>query len=90
VLLKAGNFGGGTFQFFNMFVKVKVLPCSKEELVAKIAEDALKVAVREKPENGQANARVRELVAFYFGVPAGKVRLVKGAHESHKIFEIIE
>jgi uncharacterized protein YggU (UPF0235/DUF167 family) len=73
-----------------MFVKVKVLPCSKEEQVIKIADDALRIAVREKPENGQANGRVRELVAFYFGVPAGKARLVKGAHESHKIFEIRE
>ncbi len=73
-----------------MFVKVKVLPCAKEELVTQIAEDAFKVAVREKPENNMANARVRELVAFYFAVPAGKVRLVKGAHQSHKIFEIIE
>ncbi len=73
-----------------MFVKVKVSPCAKEERVVKIADGALRVAVREKPENGAANARVRELVAFYFAVPAGKVRMVKGAHQSHKIFKILE
>ncbi len=73
-----------------MFVKVKVAPCAKEEQVVQVAQDALKISVREKPENGQANARVRELVAFYFAVPAGKVHLVKGAHESAKIFEILD
>lgn len=52
--------------------------------------DAFKVNVAAKPENGQANVRARELLAQYFAVPAGKVHLVKGAHESHKIFEIIE
>jgi uncharacterized protein YggU (UPF0235/DUF167 family) len=73
-----------------MLFKVKVSPCAKKEEITKIADDALKVSVREKPENGMANARVKELLALYFAVPAGKVRLIKGARESHKIFEILE
>ncbi len=73
-----------------MLIKVHVYPCSKEEQVAQIGTDAFKVNVAAKPENGQANVRARELLAQYFAVPAGKVHLVKGAHESHKIFEIIE
>lgn len=73
-----------------MLIKVKTLPCSKEEGVVQLAQDAFKVSVREKPENGAANARVIELLALYFAVPPGKIRMIKGAHESHKIFKIIE
>ena len=73
-----------------MLIKVKTLPGSKEEGVVQLGPDAFKVSVRELPENGLANARARELLAFYFGVPAGKVHLIKGAHESHKIFEILD
>jgi len=73
-----------------MLIKVKTLPCSKEEGVVQLGKDAFKVSVREKPENGAANARAIELLAFYFGVPAGKVHLIKGAHESHKIFDILD
>ena len=73
-----------------MLIKVKTLPCSKEEGVVRLGPDAFKVSVREKPENGAANARTIVLLAQYFAVPAGKVHLVKGAHESHKIFEIKE
>lgn len=73
-----------------MLVKVHVYPGSKEEEVSRVGQDALKVKVRQKPENNAANARVKELLAFYFAVPAGKVRLIKGGHEPHKIFEISE
>jgi len=73
-----------------MLVKVHVYPCSKEEGVTQLGPDAVKVMVREKPENGAANARTIEMLAFYFAVPTGKVRMIKGAHESHKIFEIKE
>lgn len=73
-----------------MLIKVHVYPCSKDESVAQIGQDAFKVSVRPKPENGLANARAVELLAMYFAVLPGKIRLVKGAHESHKIFEIYE
>jgi uncharacterized protein YggU (UPF0235/DUF167 family) len=73
-----------------MLVKIHVYPCSKEESVKQIGPDAFSVSVREKPENGAANARTIVLLALYFAVPAGKVHLIKGAHESHKIFDILE
>ncbi|MGB2631388.1 MAG: DUF167 domain-containing protein [Minisyncoccales bacterium] len=73
-----------------MLIKVKTLPCSKEEAVVQLGSDAFKVSVRDKPENGAANARAIELLALYFAVPAGKIHLIKGARESHKIFEILD
>ncbi len=73
-----------------MLIKAHIYPCSKEESVRQIGPDAFKVSVRPKPEGGLANARTIELLGLYFAVPAGKVHLIKGAHESHKIFEIVE
>ena len=73
-----------------MFIKVHVFPGVKEEEVTRIGEDAFKIKVKEKPENGLATARAKELLAIYMGVMENKVRLVKGVQEPHKIFEIRE
>jgi len=73
-----------------MLIKIHVFPCVKEEGVVKIKENAFNVSVRPKPENGAANARAIELLALYFAVPPGRVRLIKGAHQANKIFEIKE
>lgn len=71
-----------------MLIKVHVNPGSKEERVVRVAEDKFKVNVGELPEKGAANVATARQLAVYFAVPAGKIRLIKGAHESHKIFEI--
>lgn len=55
-----------------------------------MADDKFEVRVREKPELNMANDRARKLLAFYFAVPEGKIRLVSGAHKQNKIFEINE
>jgi uncharacterized protein YggU (UPF0235/DUF167 family) len=71
-----------------VFIKVKVFAGSKNESVAKIAGDKLEIKVIEKAKMGQANNRVRELLARYFGVAEGKVRLIKGGRKPNKIFNI--
>jgi uncharacterized protein YggU (UPF0235/DUF167 family) len=71
-----------------MYIKVHVFPGVKDEGVVKVGEDKLNIKVREKPENGLANNRAKELLAIYMGVIESNVRLIKGAHEPHKIFEI--
>jgi uncharacterized protein YggU (UPF0235/DUF167 family) len=72
-----------------MFLKVKVLPNEKEEEIIKKAEDRFEIKVKEKPENGLANQRVIVLFSSYFNLPKNKIRLIKGAKERNKIFEII-
>jgi len=72
-----------------MFLKVKVLPNEKEEEIIKKAEDRFEIKVKEKPENGLANQRVIKLLSSYFNLPKNKIRLIKGAKERNKIFEII-
>jgi len=72
----------------HMFIKVKVYPGSKEERISQLGADRFEARVRELPEQNRANARTKELLAAYFAVPEGKIRLVSGAHKQNKIFEI--
>jgi uncharacterized protein len=73
-----------------MLIKVKVFPEEKEEQIVKKSEDSFDVKVKEKPKMGKANEAVTSLLAYYFEIPRGKVRLIKGARERNKIFEIKE
>lgn len=72
-----------------MLIRVKVFPESKREEIIKKAEDRFEVKVKEKAEMGMANRAVVAALAQYFKIPAAKIRLIKGARERSKIFEII-
>jgi len=69
------------------FVKAK--PDSYEEKVEKIDDTHFAVETREPPIRGRANQAIIRLLAEYFKVPPFKIRLIKGAREKSKIFEII-
>lgn len=69
-----------------MYIKVHVIPESKEETVTENA-DVVYVAVREKAEQGSANRRMLELLRVRYG--AGKrLRIVSGHHAPHKIISV--
>ena len=44
--------------------------------------------VRAAPENGKANAAVRRLVAGYFDVPTGAVRVISGLASREKTLSL--
>lgn len=71
-----------------MYLKIRAYPGSKEEKIIKKAEDSFEVYVKEKPERGLANKAVIKALSSYFKVPAGKVRLIKGARSKNKLFEV--
>lgn len=71
-----------------MLIKVKVFPEAKVDEIIKKAEDSYVVKVKEKAEGGKANLKVKEILADYFKVAAGKVRLLKGGKKPNKIFQI--
>lgn len=71
-----------------MFIKVKVFPGSKKEEVKKKKADALEIRVKEEAENNMANKKVVEILAEHFGAPKNKIRLIKGAKQRSKIFDI--
>lgn len=71
-----------------MLVRVKVKAGARKELVNRISAEHFEIAVKEKAEGGHANHRVLMLVALKLGVPASKLRIVKGHHHSSKLLEI--
>lgn len=72
-----------------MLIKVRVFAGGKAEELIKKSDDCYIVKVREKAERGEANRRVREILADYFKVNEGKVKLIKGGKRPNKIFEIL-
>lgn len=73
-----------------MLIKVKVFPGEKKEELIKKSDDSFVIKVNAKAERGMANEKVREILAAYFRVVEGKVKLVKGGKRPNKIFEIID
>lgn len=71
-----------------MLVKVKVIPKSKKNAVIKKSADSYVVSVKEKAEKGRANQAILLLLADYFHINKGLIRLIKGGKQRGKIFEI--
>jgi len=71
-----------------MFLKVKVFPNSKTDEVVKKSDDRFEIKVREKPEGGLANKKVREILARYLNVSEEKLILIRGTKQRNKIFKI--
>jgi uncharacterized protein YggU (UPF0235/DUF167 family) len=71
-----------------MLITVRVKTEAKKEIVRKIADNRFEISVREKPENNVANHRIVALVAIEFGVPASKIRILKGHRYRSKTLSI--
>ena len=72
-----------------MFIKVKVFPGAKEEKIIQKSADSFDVFVKEKPERGEANRAVINILTQYFHVLPNKIRLIKGFKQRNKIFKIV-
>ena len=66
-----------------VFVDVHVVPGSKREGVVGVHGDALKVAVRARPEKGKANASLVAALSRVVGVRRSAVEIVSG-HSSRR------
>lgn len=71
-----------------MYIKLKVKAGAKRESIVQKKNDQFEIAVREEAARNMANRRVRELIALYFNVPLGKVRIVKGHTLPSKILSV--
>jgi uncharacterized protein (TIGR00251 family) len=67
---------------------VVVKPLAKVEAVAEKAQGDFVVSVRAPAKNGQANARLIELLAAHFGTAKTHVRIVRGHSSRKKLIEI--
>ncbi len=71
-----------------MLLRVKVKPSSKREEVRRISETEYEVRVGAPPEGGKANEKLREILADFFGVPKGRVKILRGHTSRIKLVEI--
>lgn len=72
-----------------MKINIKVVPNSKVEQIQKsLEENTLKIWVKGKPVEGEANRAVIKLLAKHFGVPQNHVKIASGLKNRSKIIEI--
>jgi len=71
-----------------MYIKIKVTPQAKKELIEKESEDYFKISVKEPAQKNQANKRIIEMLAHYFERPTNKIHIVNGHHHPSKLISI--
>ena len=71
-----------------MYIKVKVMPSSRDESFIKLKENTYRIKVREKAERNMANNRVRTLLAQSLNISENKIHLISGHHSLSKIFSV--
>ncbi len=72
-----------------MLIKVKAFPNSKKEEVF-WKGDRIKIKVREKAKDSEANKAIIRILASFLNIPVNKVKIIKGAKKQNKIFEIYD
>ena len=70
-------------------IKLKVRAGSKESSLLRRADDSFEVRVRARAERGLANQEAIALLAAALGVPAKRLRIVKGSTSPSKIVALL-
>ncbi|MBI2322314.1 MAG: DUF167 domain-containing protein [Chloroflexi bacterium] len=68
---------------------VRVAPGARQERLALDADGTLRIAVRARAVEGQANRAVCAALAGWLGVPPSAVALVRGAASRLKVVQIV-
>lgn len=69
-----------------MYLKLKVIPDSKQEKIEKVKDDEYRIWVKAPAENNKANMRVLEIMREEF--PHRRIRLVSGHTSPSKIVSV--
>lgn len=70
-------------------VRVRVTAGARREALKEVGADKLDIAVKEKAERGEANERVRTLVARHYGVAVKSVRIITGHERKNKTISVV-
>jgi uncharacterized protein YggU (UPF0235/DUF167 family) len=70
------------------YVRVRVTTEASQEEVRERSPGLWHIRIREKPKQGEANARVRIILARSLGIPTEALRLVKGSTSPSKTYLI--
>lgn len=71
-----------------MYIHIKVVTNARKESFVQESKDHFLASVKEKAERNVANARIVSLVAGYFDLPVGKVRIINGHHSPSKLISV--
>lgn len=71
-----------------MYIKVRVYPKSKKEEIKKVKDNRFEIKVKEKAERNMANNRVTGMIADYFRINRGKVKIVNGHQSPSKMLSV--
>jgi len=71
-----------------MKVSVKVNPASKIEQIQPSLDGSLKVWLKAKPKNGEANRELVKLLANYYKVSKSHIQIISGLTSRNKVVEI--
>lgn len=64
------------------------IPQARKEKIEQLDNGSWSIAVKEPALRNLANTRIRQLLAEWYDIPMGKVRLVSGHRSPKKIFDI--
>ena len=73
-----------------MKIGVKVVPGAKIAQIQPSIGDDLKIWVKGRPKEGEANLCVIELLAKHFNITKSQVKIVSGYKSRNKIIEIVD
>ncbi len=71
-----------------MYIRVKVEASTKIEKIIKKSDSYYLISVKEPAERNLANKRVCEIIASFYEIDIGKVRIISGHHHPSKILSI--
>lgn len=72
-----------------MLLKIRVLPrSSRNEVVGKMADGALKIKLTSPPVDGKANECLVKILSERYKVPKNKIKIVSGLTSKNKTVEI--
>lgn len=72
-----------------MKIFVSAKPNAREEMIIRVDETHITIAVKEPPIKGRANAAIAKALAAYFKKSPSEVRLISGFASRQKVFEIL-
>jgi len=71
-----------------VFLKVRVQPRARHQELEKISQGEYKLRVVSPPSKGEANHEVIEILASYFDLPKGWIKIVRGENSRNKLISL--
>jgi hypothetical protein len=69
-------------------ISLKVFPKSVKKSVLRKKDGSLEARFSAVPEKGKANKIAIDMVAEFLGIPASRIKIIKGARERNKLISI--